>query len=80
MVEARAAADSATPTPVNQALADPNRYRAARAKAGQPTLRDDDRVAQLLVRMVEITTERWQCLLTGAAQSQNRKSARARPN
>ena len=65
---------------VNQALADLNRYRAARAKAGQPTLRDDDRVAQLLVRMVEITTERWQCLLTGAAQSQNRKSARARPN
>lgn len=65
---------------VNQALADLNRYRAARAKAGQPTLRDDDRVAQLLVRMVEITTERWQCLLTDAAQSQNRKSARARPN
>ena len=48
---------------VNRAMADLNRYCAARAKAGQPALRDDDRVAQLLVRMVEITTERWQCLL-----------------
>lgn len=48
---------------VNRALADFNRHRAARAKAGQPALRDDDRVAQLLVRMVEITTEHWQRLL-----------------
>jgi hypothetical protein len=48
---------------VNRAMADLNRYCAARAKAGQPALRDDDRVAQLLARMVEITTERWQCLL-----------------
>jgi hypothetical protein len=48
---------------VNRAMADLNRYCAARAKAGQPALRDDDRVAQLLVRMVEITTERWQALL-----------------
>jgi len=38
-------------------MADLNRYRAARAKAGQPALRDDDRVAQLLVRMVEIISD-----------------------
>ena len=48
---------------VNQVLAELNRYRAARAKAGQPGLRDDDRVAQALVRAVEIATERWQHLL-----------------
>ena len=48
---------------VNQALAELNRHRAARAKAGQPGLRDDDRVAQALVRAVEIATERWQHLL-----------------
>jgi hypothetical protein len=52
---------------VNRAMADLNRYRAARVKAGQPTLRDDDRVAQLLVRMVEITTERGQALLAHPA-------------
>ena len=48
---------------LNQALAELNRHRAARAKAGQPGLRDDDRVAQALVRAVEIATERWQRLL-----------------
>ena len=48
---------------VNRAMADLNRYCAARAKAGQPGLRDDDRVAQLLVRTVEIATEHWQRLL-----------------
>ena len=48
---------------VNQVLAELNRYRAARAKAGQPGSRDDDRVAQALVRAVEIATERWQHLL-----------------
>ena len=44
-------------------MADLNRYCAARAKAGQPGLRDDDRVAQLLVRTVEIATEHWQRML-----------------
>ncbi len=47
---------------VNRALADLNRHRAARAKDGQPVLRDDDRVAQLLVRTVEIATARWEWL------------------
>jgi hypothetical protein len=44
-------------------LAELNRHRAARAKAGQPGLRYDDRVAQALVRAVEIATERRQRLL-----------------
>jgi hypothetical protein len=43
---------------VNRALADLNRYRAKRAEAGRPALHDGDRVAQLLVRTVEIATER----------------------
>jgi hypothetical protein len=46
-------------------FADLNRYRAARAKTGQPTLRDDDRIAQLLVRSVEVATARLQRLLPG---------------
>jgi len=48
---------------VDKAFAELNRYRAARAKAGQPGLRDDDRVAQLLVRMAEIAAARLQRLL-----------------
>jgi predicted XRE-type DNA-binding protein len=44
---------------VNRTLADLNHYRASCAKARQPALRDDDRVAQLLVRSVEIATEHW---------------------
>ncbi len=50
---------------MNRAWADLNRYRAARAKAGQPGLRDDDRVAQLLVRVAEIATARLQRLVAG---------------
>jgi hypothetical protein len=48
---------------MNRTLAELNRYRAARAKVGQPKLRDDDRVAHLLVRSVEIATENLQRLL-----------------
>jgi hypothetical protein len=48
---------------LNQVLGELNRYRAARAKAGQPGLRDGDRAAQALVRAVEIATERWHQLL-----------------
>ena len=48
---------------VNQALAELNRHRAACAKPGQPSLRDDDRVAQLLMQVAEIATARWQRLL-----------------
>jgi hypothetical protein len=59
LVEARLRAHAT----VNQALADLNGHRAACAKAGQPRLRDDDRVAQLLVRVVDIATERWRLLL-----------------
>jgi len=50
---------------MSRAWADLNRYRAARAKAGQPGLRDDDRVAQLLVRVAEIATGRLQRLVAG---------------
>ena len=59
LVEARLRAHAT----VNQALADLNGHRAAGAKAGEPRLRDDDRVAQLLVRVVDIATERWRRLL-----------------
>ena len=67
--EQREAAQLRALDAMNRTLADLNRYRASCAKAGQPGLRDDDRVAHLLVRTVEIATENWVRMVAEAHSS-----------
>ena len=68
-VERREAAQLRALEAMNRTLADLNRYRASCAKAGQPGLRDDDRVAHLLMRTVEIATENWVRMLGAAREA-----------